>query len=112
MNLKRLRQILKAYADDKRLRIVNILMRNKLTVNEICFILEAKQPTISKHLVRLRLLGIVIDERKGNRVFYSSNINSEQGKIIRLILDYFKDLDAFKEDRAKLSKLKKSRLRK
>ena len=52
MNLKTLRQILKACADDTRLRILNILKEKELTVKEICATLKISQPMISKHLTR------------------------------------------------------------
>ena len=106
MTLKRLRQILKALADDTRLRIVNILMHRELTVNEICSILRINQPTISKHLVRLRLLGIVFDKRVKNYVYYSLNLNADEGKIIRFITSTFKDLNTFEKDEERLKKQK------
>ena len=107
MTLKRLRQTLKALAEDTRLRIVNILKFKELTVNEMCSILRVNQPTISKHLVRLRLLGIVIDRRVKNFVYYSLNFDAEQGKIVKFLTSAFEDVNTFGKDKQRLKKAKK-----
>ena len=101
MNLKSLRQILKVFADDTRLRIINIISRRELTVKDICAALRINQPTISKHLVRLRLLKIVKDRRAGNLIYYSLNPNSEAVKIAGFLFTKFKHLEVFKKDRAR-----------
>lgn len=106
MNLKSLRQIFKVCADDTRLRIVSLLEGKELTVKEICFILKANQPTISKHLSSLRLLKVVIDRRVGNLVYYSLNkdTKSPEGKIVSFILSHFHDVPVFKKDKEALRK--------
>ncbi|MGD2279337.1 MAG: metalloregulator ArsR/SmtB family transcription factor [Candidatus Omnitrophota bacterium] len=71
MDLKQVRQMLKSLSDDTRLRIVNLLRKNELSVNELCQTLGKKQSSISKHLSRLRLTHVVTDRRKGNNVYYS-----------------------------------------
>ncbi len=107
MDLKKLRQTLKALADDSRLRIVNLLLHKEPTVKDICTILAANQPAISKHLVRLRLLGIVKDRRFGNFIYYSLNRDSELGRLAMSFITKFKSLDMFKKDLDKLDKLKR-----
>ena len=100
LNLKILRNNIKGLSDDTRLRIVNILHKRELTVKGISAVLKIKQPSVSKHLVRLRLLGMVTDRRDGNRVYYSINKNKDscQRKIIEFIVGEFNNLDFFKED--------------
>ena len=99
MTFKNLRQILKALADDNRIRILYLLKRHgELTVSKICSILKAKQPTTSKHLQRLRLLGIVSDRRAGSCVFYRINHISESEKIIDFLFTAFRDLQVIKTD--------------
>ena len=109
MTLKRLRQILKALAEDTRLRIVNILQYKELTVKDISTILRVKQPTISKHLGRLRLLRIVYDRREENYVYYGLFCDSENGKIAQSIISKFKNLEVFKQDLVKIRSLRKRR---
>jgi len=109
MNLKTLRQILKACADDTRLRILNILSSKELTVKDICTVLGVSQPNISKHLSRLRLLKVVKDKRVGNQVYYSLNksIDTFQGQIASFIVSRFKAVAVFKKDKEALRKLEK-----
>lgn len=54
-----------------RLRILQALQDNAMTVNQIVESLEGNQPNISKHLQILFDTGLVDRERSGNRVLYS-----------------------------------------
>lgn len=109
MRLKRARQILKAFSDDTRLRIVNLLNRQGMTVTEICRTLNRNQSIISKHLARLRLTGIVGDSRKGANVHYYLIRGKDRAhnKLVRSIADTLSGLDMFKQDLKNLRKLKK-----
>ena len=109
MNLKTLRQILKGCGDDTRLRILNILHNNEFTVKEICTILAINQPTVSKHLTKLRLLKLVNDRRVGNSVYYSLGQISDipQRKITAFIISRFAGIVAFKKDGEIARKLRK-----
>ena len=98
MDLKKLRQILKALGEDTRLRVINLLYKRELMVKEICQTLKISQPTISKHLAKLRLLKIVSDKRQGNIVYYRVNINSEEGEIVKFLLSRFNRVMAFQDD--------------
>ena len=70
MTVKNIRMILKACAEDTRLRILNILHGRELTVKIICQALKVNQSVISKHLSKLRMLKMVVDKRIGNLVYY------------------------------------------
>ncbi|MFH1310478.1 MAG: metalloregulator ArsR/SmtB family transcription factor [Candidatus Omnitrophota bacterium] len=101
MKIKRARQILKSFADDTRLRIINLLKYKKeMNVTELCEILEKNQSNISKHLSRLRLTGIVADKRKGNNVHYclAKPTNKAHKELLNSITKGLKDLEIFKED--------------
>jgi ArsR family transcriptional regulator len=110
MNLKTLRQILKACADDTRLRIINILKNKELIVKDMCAVLKVSQPMISKHLTRLRLLKIVIDRREGNLIYYSLNkkYGSAQAEVTDFLLSRFHNLPLFEKDKKAFEKLKRS----
>lgn len=105
MNLKTLRQVLKALGDDTRLRIVNLLCREGLTVKGICDALGVSQTAVSKHLTRLRLLKIVIDRREGNFVRYRLNAKSDRGKIVEFLISEFGFADTFLKDIARLKRI-------
>lgn len=106
MTFEELKQTLKVLADDTRLRAINVLKDREMTVKEICSTLGVSQPSISKHLVKLRLLGVVVDRRVGNRVYYSLNKhqNSEQMKIVYFLISEIECAKAFKEDTEELDK--------
>jgi ArsR family transcriptional regulator len=106
MDLKRLRQFLKACADDSRLRILNLLLWQELTVKDICLCLKLNQPSVSKHLTRLRLLRIVSDRRDGNLIYYSLNkkANPIVQKLLKEILKSCKEVRIFQEDKSCMNK--------
>ncbi|WOT04772.1 metalloregulator ArsR/SmtB family transcription factor [Shewanella youngdeokensis] len=64
----------KALADDTRLRsILLIQSQSELCVCELMTALDEIQPKISRHLAQLRKLGVLVDRRQGQWVFYCIN---------------------------------------
>jgi len=63
--------ILKAMGEETRLRILRLLQKETLNVNELCDILDMAQPKVSRHLSILRNVKLVKDQREGSRVYYS-----------------------------------------
>lgn len=63
--------MLKALADDTRLRIVRELLQGGMSVNEITENIGASQYNVSKHLRVLREAGIITSEKHGKSVAYS-----------------------------------------
>ncbi|MFZ1946323.1 MAG: metalloregulator ArsR/SmtB family transcription factor [bacterium] len=63
-------RILKALANETRLRIIDRLGRGECHVGELVRAIGADQSTVSKHLAILRSVGVVDDERQGNMVLY------------------------------------------
>ena len=64
-------QVLKAVANESRLRILDRLSRGECSVGELTDIVGSDQSTVSKHLAVLRAHGIVLDRREGNVVYYT-----------------------------------------
>jgi len=108
MDVKSMRVILKACAEDTRLRILNLLNDGELTVKKICQTLGISQSVISKHLSRLRLLSMVTDERQGNLVYYrlTNTKGSFEHNIIGFLKGYFKQAKRMQEDIKTLKKLR------
>jgi ubiquinone/menaquinone biosynthesis C-methylase UbiE len=71
MNDEEHSHILKAIADETRLRLIRLLHREELNVQEICDILQMPQPRISRHLSTLKQIQLVDDRRDGTRAYYS-----------------------------------------
>ncbi len=64
-------KVLKALADETRLRMVFLLKERPLCVCEIAHLVAAGQPNVSKHLEKLQNAGLVTSEKKGQWVYYT-----------------------------------------
>lgn len=63
--------LLKALANESRLKIVDRLSRGECSVGKLAELVGSHRSTVSKHLAVLRSHGIVFDRREGNVVYYS-----------------------------------------
>jgi DNA-binding transcriptional ArsR family regulator len=70
MVFKRQARVLKALANESRLKIVDRLSRGESSVGELTGLVGSDRSTVSKHLAVLRSHGIVEDRREGNVVYY------------------------------------------
>jgi len=68
---RRQARVLKALANESRLKIVDRLSRGECSVGDLTELDGSDRPTISKHLAVLRAHGIVLDRREGNVVYYT-----------------------------------------
>ena len=64
-------RVLKALANESRLKIVDRLSRGECSVGELTALVGSDRSTVSKHLALLRAHGIVLDRREGNVVYYT-----------------------------------------
>ena len=71
--MKKPEESLKALSVDKRLKIIESLKKEPMTVNALTEALGISQSAVSQHLRVLRHAGLVRDERKGYWVYYSLN---------------------------------------
>lgn len=69
-NMEARARVMKALAHPSRLFIVDELSRGERCVCELTEMIGADVSTVSKHLALLRQAGIVLDERRGQQVFY------------------------------------------
>lgn len=70
MNAQRLAQLFKVLSADKRVRLLELLMKQTLCVGALSTRLKISQGAVSQHLRILRDAGLVRPERRGNRVHY------------------------------------------
>ena len=70
---ERCAEIFKAMGDRTRLSILRSLFSGEQCVTDLARSLEMDAPRVSFHLTRLKYAGLVIDERRGQRVLYSLN---------------------------------------
>ncbi|WP_369809215.1 metalloregulator ArsR/SmtB family transcription factor [Oceanicoccus sp. KOV_DT_Chl] len=67
-------QLFKCLADDTRLNAILLIQQaGELCVCELMAALDDSQPKISRHLAQLRNCGLLLDERRGQWVFYRIN---------------------------------------
>ena len=79
--------LFKAFADQTRLRILNLLSMNSLCVNDIVKILNIHQPKISRHLTYLKYAGLVKSRRAGVRMYYE--LDKPKSGMKKTLLDHF-----------------------
>lgn len=70
MSAESLQRILKTLADPTRVRILALLEREELAVQELMDVLGMAQSRVSRHLGILREVGLLRDRREGTFVFY------------------------------------------
>ncbi len=97
-------KVLKAMAHPSRLLMIEELEKSELCVCELTEMVGADVSTVSKHLSVLKQAGLVIDDKRGNQVFYQLRVPC--------ILNFFgcveSVLEAQHHDRSVLLKLVKS----
>jgi len=76
-HLKSMAEIFKALGDEKRLKIIKMLGSNAdevFCVSDVAKQLEISQPATSQHIKILKNIGILEENRRGFRVFYTINL--------------------------------------
>jgi ArsR family transcriptional regulator len=63
-------RLLKALADETRLRILHLLAHEELSGSDLMEILNVGQSRVSTHLALLKEVGLVVDRREGRRSLY------------------------------------------
>jgi ArsR family transcriptional regulator len=69
--IERKSRLLRAVANDTRLKLLKLLINKEMCVCELMFALELTQPTASHHLNILENNGLIKDRKEGRWVFYS-----------------------------------------
>ena len=101
--MKNLTEFLKIISDETRMRILVLLLKKELCVCELCEVLRESQPKVSRHLAKLRSVGLVIDERQEQWVFYYENIEEGFKEIMNSIIERIEEYPKLKKDAEKLA---------
>lgn len=94
-------QIYKALADETRLRLLRLLARSPLNVNEILSIVQMGQSRVSRHLRILAEADLVTRRREGTWIYYESHADSEWPLVkdtLSLLSDHERDLPSYEHD--------------
>ncbi len=93
VQLREYERMFKALSDKQRLRILALLSRRPLVVNDIKLMLRLSMPTISQHLSILRDADLVLDNKQGRWVEYSIHPQLKDGKSLPSVI--YKELKGF-----------------
>lgn len=93
VNIEKAAAIFKLLGDRTRLTMMKILENNDCCVCEFVEIFQASQPSISQHLRKLRDIGLVEEERRGQWIFYSMNKENEFFPFVQQVLSQIPNQD-------------------
>jgi ArsR family transcriptional regulator len=97
-------QLLKAFADETRLRILNLLSDGELCVCDLMAILKVPQPKVSRHLAYLRRHDLVNTKRDGQWIYYSLSkpVTGLHKRLVSCLDDCLDDTPIFTDDKKAL----------
>ncbi|MDX5437843.1 MAG: metalloregulator ArsR/SmtB family transcription factor [Pontibacter sp.] len=91
-------QVLKALADESRLRILHLILRNKeMCTSDLEHVLDFTQTKTSRHLSYLRNAGLVAPRKLDQWVYYS--VKDEAADFVKQILRYMERDSTLQKDR-------------
>ena len=104
--------LLKSLSDENRLRILNLLRCEELCVCEIEYLLDISQSNASRHLNKLLIAKVIINEKKAQWVHYRLNdkIIDDYPFLKEFINKELDKHELFKNDLQKLNAYKNSSL--
>jgi ArsR family transcriptional regulator len=97
--------VFSAFADETRLRILNLLCERELCVCDICEVLGTIQPKVSRHLAVLREAGLVRVRREKKWKFYrlADDRSPLQATLLACVHSCLSEIDVLADDRARLN---------
>lgn len=93
IELEKASMVLKLLGDKTRLSMMKLLEQNDCCVCEFVEIFGISQSAISQHLRKLRDVGLVKEQRRGQWIFYSLNRDSETYEMLMHILEFIPSQD-------------------
>ncbi|MCM3739439.1 metalloregulator ArsR/SmtB family transcription factor [Oceanobacillus luteolus] len=85
--------ILKLLGDQKRLTMLKLMDNHACCVCDFVKIFQISQPAVSQHLRKLKDLGLVYEERRGQWIFYSIDKEHEYYSFVHLVLEQLPSQD-------------------
>ncbi len=110
--ISELEKTLKILSDKNRIRIVQLLRKQKLCVCELAFVLGIKQPSVSRHLKKLKSVGLIKEEQDSfwtNYVLHTKG-NEQWTSFLGHLTLWLKEDKQVKEDLKKLLKADRTKL--
>jgi ArsR family transcriptional regulator len=101
---------LRALSDPTRLRIIALLEKDELSVNELQEITRMGQSRISTHLGLLQDAALVHSRREGKRTFYKLDGNAAESEFIGLAIRGARELPEHSSDQVNLKRILNRRI--
>ena len=110
--MEKLEKILKVLSDKNRMRIIKLLEHKKLCVCELAFVLGITQPSVSRHLRKLKESGLLAEEQDSFWTNYSLRVTGNRYfiKLLHNISAWLKEDGQIREDLKKLRKADRTKL--
>ena len=109
--IKDLDKTIKASADVNRIRILNMLQEQKMCVCEIAFVLGIAQPSVSRHLKKLKSAGFIESESEGLWTnYYLCPRNPYAKNFIKNLNSWVVSDSVFAQDKKKVNKADRDKL--
>jgi len=109
--IRDLDKIVKASADANRIRILSMLQEKKMCVCEIAFVLGIAQPSVSRHLKKLRSAGFIKSESEGLWTnYYLCPQNPYAKNFIKNLNSWITSDSVFAQDKKKADKADRDKL--
>jgi len=111
MEMATTNQVFRAFADETRLRILNLLLEGEMCVCDLCEVLDLLQPRISRHLGYLARAGLVTVRQEGKWKYYSivQKPSDLRGSLLNCVRGCLRNIDVLKDDRHRRQKLRSGR---
>lgn len=103
-------KLFKIFADKNRLRMILLLLQRKMCVCEFSYVLGVSQPSISRHLKKMKDAGLIADEQDGLWTNYFLRENAITQDVLRFIKTFIKDDKVVRADRERLKKSDRTKL--
>jgi len=99
----------RAFADETRLRILHLLVGGETCVGDLVAILDLPQPTVSRHLLRLRRAGLVEGRTSGRWRYYrlSPAAGELHERLLACLSSCFETVPALEEDRDRAERVRR-----
>ncbi len=99
----------RAFADENRIRLLNLLLEREVCVCDLCAALDMPQPRISRHLAYLRRAGLVTVRQDGKWKYYAAakppaGLNR---RLLNCVRGCLRDIDILQADCARLEEARR-----
>lgn len=103
--------LFKIFSDKNRLRIFKLLERNKMCVCELAHVIGVTQPSISRHLKKMKDAGLIDSEQDGFWTnYYLRKGNPSQESVLRCVKSLLNDDEMIKRDLETIKATERSKL--